>query len=216
MVLSDGVTPATGKTVTLNIIKNGTGGGASATGAITELDAVNNPGWYTWTGNGTDRNTVGDILCSATAAGCNTTTFTVGIVNYDPFNQSQVAVLVTQSLLTNMATTTGGTVIPISVFQNTQVNLAFKVVDASNNPVNLNGDSVEFLIHNVNASTATATIAATLSQSDPSGHPGVYDTVNVSIAPANTATNGNFMYKVRDTTANAIYASGSFNVIVSP
>jgi hypothetical protein len=81
MVLSsDHVTPATGKTLTVTLSKNG-GAFASASGAVSELAN----GWYSFAGNATDRNTLGSLAIRATATACDDANLTIEIVPYDPF-----------------------------------------------------------------------------------------------------------------------------------
>jgi hypothetical protein len=62
---SDHATPATGKTPTVTISKNG-GAFAAPSGAVTEIAN----GWYKVAGNATDTNTLGPLILSATAASC--------------------------------------------------------------------------------------------------------------------------------------------------
>lgn len=82
MVLStDHVTPATGKTVTVTISKDGGAFGA-ASGAVSEIGN----GWYALAGNATDRNTLGALALRATATGCDESPALCMIVPYDPFN----------------------------------------------------------------------------------------------------------------------------------
>lgn len=73
----------TGKTVSISISKNG-GSFGSASGAVTEIGSS---GVYSWAGNATDRNTIGELRVTATATGCDATDFTLNIVAYDPFNE---------------------------------------------------------------------------------------------------------------------------------
>ena len=84
MVLtSDHLTGATGKTPAVKLSKNGATGAAPA-GAITEIDATNNPGWYQVAGNATDSNTLGPLILSATAALCDPTDGDFQVVAFDP------------------------------------------------------------------------------------------------------------------------------------
>ncbi len=62
----NGVTPA------VKLSKAG-GAGATATGAVTAVDATNNPGWYKITLSTTETNTLGDLVLSATATGADPT-----------------------------------------------------------------------------------------------------------------------------------------------
>lgn len=79
MYLSGGVTPATGKTVTVTLSKNGASF-ASPSGSVTEVGN----GSYQVAGNATDNNTTGILKLYATASGCDPTTETYEVVTYDP------------------------------------------------------------------------------------------------------------------------------------
>ena len=78
---ADHVTGKTGLSPTVTISKNG-GAFASPSGAITELAN----GWYVLAGNATDRNTLGEFLIHATAAGADPTDDRYVIVPWDPFD----------------------------------------------------------------------------------------------------------------------------------
>lgn len=81
MVLSsDHVTPATGKTLTVTLSKNG-GAFASASGAVSEIAN----GWYSLAGNATDRNTLGTLAIKATASSCDDVAKVIEIITSDPF-----------------------------------------------------------------------------------------------------------------------------------
>lgn len=86
MVLSaDHYTAATGKTVSISLQKNA-GAPVGAAGAVTELGS----GWYSWAGNATDRNTLGDLAISCSAAGCDTLLMNCLITSFDPFSLNEV------------------------------------------------------------------------------------------------------------------------------
>ena len=81
MVLSsDHISPATGKTPTVTISKNG-GAFGSPSGSVSEIGS----GWYALAGNATDRNTLGDLCIHATATGCDPEDDRYAIVSSDPF-----------------------------------------------------------------------------------------------------------------------------------
>jgi hypothetical protein len=82
LTTTDGYTPATGKTVTLQILKEGAGSFAAAAGAVTEISN----GWYSWAGNATDRNTTGELVARATATGCPETPIKLTVVPWNPFD----------------------------------------------------------------------------------------------------------------------------------
>jgi len=83
----DHITPATGRTVTVKLGKNGAAG-VTASGAITEPDSTNLPGQYKLAGNTTDSNTLGPLTIYATAAGCDPYYTEYNIVAYNPFNSN--------------------------------------------------------------------------------------------------------------------------------
>lgn len=73
---SDHISPATGKTPTVELGKAGNAGvAASGSGSIAEVDAANLPGIYKITLNATDTNTIGDLVVYCTAANCDQTSF---------------------------------------------------------------------------------------------------------------------------------------------
>lgn len=76
----DHTTGKTGLTPTVTISKNGAAFGA-ASGAVSEISS----GWYSLAGNATDRNTLGELLVHATAAGADPVDLAYAIVEYDPF-----------------------------------------------------------------------------------------------------------------------------------
>ena len=70
ILTSDHVSPATGKTVTVNLSKAG-GAFSAAAGAITEVAN----GWYYIALTVADTNTAGDLVFNCTASGCDNTDF---------------------------------------------------------------------------------------------------------------------------------------------
>ena len=75
------LTPATGKTVTVVLSKNGASF-ASPSGAVSEIGN----GLYKVAGNATDNNTLGVLNLYATATGCDATDETYQVVSYNPLN----------------------------------------------------------------------------------------------------------------------------------
>lgn len=81
MVLStDHITPATSKTVSVTLSKNGAAFGAAA-GAVSELSS----GVYTLAGHATDTDTLGPLVVLATASGCDPYLVELTVVAFDPF-----------------------------------------------------------------------------------------------------------------------------------
>src|SRR6266566_7624413 len=70
MYLTGTKTPATGKTVTVNVSKAGAAFGAAG-GAVAEISA----GWYKVSLSTTDTNTANDLAYNCTASGCDPTDF---------------------------------------------------------------------------------------------------------------------------------------------
>lgn len=82
MILSsDHVSPATGKTVTVNLSKAGAAFGAAA-GTVTEISV----GWYKVALTVADTNTLGDLSFNCTAAGCDNTDFADEVVAFNPLD----------------------------------------------------------------------------------------------------------------------------------
>src|SRR6266550_2340560 len=71
MYLTGTKTPATGKTVTVNVSKAGAAFGAAG-GAVAEISA----GWYKVSLSTTDTNTANDLAYNCTASGCDPSDFT--------------------------------------------------------------------------------------------------------------------------------------------
>lgn len=77
---TDHVSAKTGLNPAVTLSKNG-GAFAGATGAITEVGS----GWYSLAGNAGDRDTLGELLVHATAAGADPFDGIYEIVKFDPF-----------------------------------------------------------------------------------------------------------------------------------
>jgi len=71
----------TGLSPTVTISKNGGAFGAAA-GAITELSN----GWYSYAGNATDRDTLGELIIHAEASGADDTDLKIVIIPWNPFD----------------------------------------------------------------------------------------------------------------------------------
>lgn len=80
---ADHVTPVTGITPTVRLGKSG-GTGAAPSGAITEIDSTNLPGWYKVAGNATDTNTLGPLVLHATGTGADAADREWAVVAFDP------------------------------------------------------------------------------------------------------------------------------------
>src|SRR5207248_2618093 len=72
-------TGATGKAPTVKISKNGASG-VTPSGAITEIDSVNLPGWYQVAANATDADTLGSLALHATATACDPADYLYDVV----------------------------------------------------------------------------------------------------------------------------------------
>jgi hypothetical protein len=77
---SDHVTPQAGKTVAVQLSKNGATF-AAAQGAVTEIGS----GWYALAGHAADRDSLGELAIRATASGCDEFVAKYVILPYDPF-----------------------------------------------------------------------------------------------------------------------------------
>lgn len=86
---SDHITGLTGKagSVVVKIRKPG-GAGVTPSGAITEIDATNMPGWYQIAANATDNNTLGPLLLHAKDAASDPYDDLFPVVAYDPLTVS--------------------------------------------------------------------------------------------------------------------------------
>lgn len=84
MVLaSDGRTGSTGLSPVVKLSKNG-GTGVAPSGAVSEIDAANLPGYYKCAGNATDTNTLGPLILCATGAASDVGTAVFDVVAFDP------------------------------------------------------------------------------------------------------------------------------------
>lgn len=115
MVLSDHVTPATGKTVTMNLSK---AGAAFAAGGGTVTELAN--GFYKYTPVAADVGTLGDLAFRATASGCDDWTDVRRVVQAGPlaadYTTARAAKLDTAdaaSFLSAVIETNGGTTITV-------------------------------------------------------------------------------------------------------
>lgn len=97
----DHVSPKTGLTPTVKVSKNG-GAFADANGVVSEIGY----GIYKLAGHADDRDTLGEMLIHAEAAGADNTDTKVMIVDYDPFTELDISGLATSSALS----TVGGNV----------------------------------------------------------------------------------------------------------
>lgn len=79
ILTSDHISPATTKTPTVTISKNG-GAFSSPSGAVTEIAN----GWYKVVGNATDSNTLGSLILHATEASSDPTDMLFEVVSYNP------------------------------------------------------------------------------------------------------------------------------------
>lgn len=84
VLASDHVTGATGLTPTVTISKNGAAFG-SPSGAVTEIAS----GWYSFAGNATDRNTLGELLVHVTGTGADPFDDRYTVVPWNPFDANQ-------------------------------------------------------------------------------------------------------------------------------
>lgn len=80
---TDHITGVTGLTPTVRISKNG-GTGAAPSGAVSEVDATNMPGWYKVAGNATDTATLGPLILHATGTGADPVDERYEVVAFDP------------------------------------------------------------------------------------------------------------------------------------
>jgi hypothetical protein len=85
---TDHITGVTGAAPTVTVSRNG-GAFAAAAGAVTEIGS----GWYSLAGNATDRNTLGELLIHATAAGADPVDMKIDVTAADPFDIADATTL---------------------------------------------------------------------------------------------------------------------------
>lgn len=84
---TDHVTGKTGLTPTVTLGKNGAVGAlGAASGAVVEMGN----GWYSVAGHATDRDTVGELVYHASAAGADPADVKIVIVPWDPFDATKL------------------------------------------------------------------------------------------------------------------------------
>ncbi len=101
---TDHISPATGKTVTVTLSKNG-GSFASAAGAVSEIGN----GWYSLAANSTDRDTIGELVLHATATGADNADLKCLIVPFDPFDATALGLTNIDAAVSTRLSTAGYT-----------------------------------------------------------------------------------------------------------
>ena len=86
---SDHINGKTGLTPSVKLSKAG-GAGVTPAGAVSAVDATNNPGWYKVLTHPVDVNTLGPLVLSATAAGADPTDHKYLVVGYNPQNSGNL------------------------------------------------------------------------------------------------------------------------------
>lgn len=86
---ADHITGKTGLSPTVKLSKNGAAG-VSPSGAVSQIDSTNHPGWYQVAGNATDSNTLGPLILHASSAGADPADDTFIVVSYDPQNATSL------------------------------------------------------------------------------------------------------------------------------
>jgi len=100
---TDHLAGKTGLSPTVTLSKNGGGGGAPA-GAVTQVDAVNHPGWYKVAPNATDANTLGPLALHATAAGADPSDELFEVVDFDPETAANIGMTNLDATVSSRAT----------------------------------------------------------------------------------------------------------------
>lgn len=114
------------------------------------------------------------------------------------------------------ASSVGGVVKALKVFQNTQAVFSWRIVDATGAPVDLSSHTTKFFLHDTDSdSTEGSPIAGALSASN-AQQPSILDTITITVPPSAIPNVGRFQYKVRDYTTNAVYGSGPFVIDYCP
>ena len=163
---SDHITGLTGKSgsVAVKISKNGASG-VTPSGAITEIDATNAPGWYQVAANSTDSNTLGPLILHAKDAASDPCDDVFPVVAYNPQASSNLGLsaLPTAAAGANTGLPVVGTQIPNAIAAATG---GLPTVDSSNRVTAL--VSVGTGSGQVNASGGK--VPATLASTDVTGN----------------------------------------------
>lgn len=113
---SDHVTPATGKTLTVTVSKNG-GAFASGSSGVAELSA----GWYSVALTATDTNTLGDLVVRCTAAACDDGERVFNVVAYDGQSATNLGLSNLDTTVASRLATAGYTIPPTVVEVRTEM-----------------------------------------------------------------------------------------------
>jgi hypothetical protein len=106
---TDHTTPATGKTPTVTLSKNGAAF-ASPAGAVSEVGS----GWYQVAGNATDAGTLGPLLLHATATGADATDVFYEVVAFDPTDAAGLGLSRLDAAVSSRSTYAGGAVASVT------------------------------------------------------------------------------------------------------
>ncbi len=137
---SDHISGKTGLSPTVKIGKNG-GAGAAPSGAVSEIDSTNLPGWYKVAGNATDSNTLGPLQLHATAFGADPCDKEFCVVAFDPDDAAALGLSrVDVAVSTRLAPTTPGRTLGVSA--GGQVGPDWANVGNPTTSVNLSGTTV--------------------------------------------------------------------------
>lgn len=194
---ADHISGLTGASPTVKIGKNGASG-AAPSGAVTEIDSTNLPGWYQVAGNATDTNTAGPVALHATAA------------SGDPFD----------GVVANIVDPT------VAIYGANIVNINGQTASASGtitfpnatlaSTTNISAGTITTVTNLTNAPTAgdfTATMKTSLNNSTPASITGAVGSVTGAVGSVSGNVGGNVAGSVNSVTSNVTLSSTTYNGI---
>jgi len=153
---ADHISGKTGLSPTVKIGKNG-GTGAAPSGAVTEIDATNLPGWYKVAGNATDTNTLGPLALHASATGADPCDREYTVVAFDPDDAAALGLSRVDAAITSrLAPTVAARTLDVSATGEAGVDLAN--VGSPTTTLNLSGTTIAAVSGAVGSVTAAVTV----------------------------------------------------------
>ena len=172
-------------------------------------------------GSGASAATIADAVWDEAIAG-HATAGTFGATNQtsgsgDTVVIGPVAATVTEA---SIATSTGGTKYPLTMFQHTAGAVVVAVTDSDDDPVDMTGDAFKVVIHDSDGTVIhefnSTDEAAQFTLADSGATGGNNDQITVDFLAADTATAGVYQWELRNTTLGVVLVSGRFEINVAP
>lgn len=120
-----------------------------------------------------------------------------------------------------IAASTGGVIQPLTMFKAQRATIIFAIVDGNEDPVDITGDALSFVIHDADgtqiAEINSTNEAAQFVVGDSGAVGATGDQLTLTIEPTeNNQTPGDYEYKLWDTTLDAVLATGKYRIRHAP